>query len=87
MGEAPVSISSREKVYFPDSGHTKGDLADYYAAIATQMLRFSAHRPLSIVRCPQGRSSKCFFQRHRTDGFGPHVLGVAVREKDGTEED
>jgi bifunctional non-homologous end joining protein LigD len=87
MGDAPVSISSRERVYFPDSGHTKGDLANYCAAIAPQMLRFAANRLLSIVRCPQGRSNKCFFQRHLTEGFGPHVLGVSVREKDGTEED
>ncbi|TIX49684.1 non-homologous end-joining DNA ligase [Alteraurantiacibacter aquimixticola] len=87
MGDAIVSITSRAKVYFPDSGHTKGDLADYYAAVAPLLLRFAAGRPLNIVRCPQGRSRKCFFQRHRTSGFGPHVHAVPIREKEGDVED
>ncbi|HVR90232.1 MAG TPA: DNA ligase D [Novosphingobium sp.] len=85
--EAPVKISSRERVVFPESGQTKGDLADYYQTIAPLMLPFAAGRPVSLVRCPQGRSGKCFFQKHDSGMFGDHVRHVPIREKDGGTED
>ena len=84
---ASVEISSRDRVIFPDSGETKGDLADYYEAIAPLMLPFAAERPLSLVRCPQGRAKKCFFQKHDNGGFGDGVKAVPIKEKDGGTED
>ncbi|RIV86823.1 DNA ligase D [Aurantiacibacter zhengii] len=84
---AAVTISSRDRVIFPDSGQTKGALADYYDAIAPIMLPFAARRPVSLVRCPQGRAKKCFFQKHDSGGFGDAVLHVPIREKDGGTED
>ena len=82
-----VAISSRDRVVFPDSGQTKGELADYYAAIAPAMLPFAARRPISLVRCPQGRGKKCFFQKHDSGAFGDAVRHVTIREKDGGHED
>lgn len=81
-----VKVSSRERLIFPESQVTKGDLADYYAAIAPAMLPWSAHRPVSLVRCPQGRGKHCFFQKHDAGSFGDHVHQVAIREKDGSTE-
>jgi bifunctional non-homologous end joining protein LigD len=85
--EPGVAISSRERVIFPETGETKGDLADYYAAIAPLMLPFLADRPISLVRCPQGRGRKCFFQKHDSGGLGDAVHHVPIREKDGGSED
>ena len=85
--ESEVSISSRERVVFPDSGQTKGELADYYEAISGIMLPFAARRPVSLVRCPQGRAKKCFFQKHDSGGFGDAVHHVPIAEKDGGTED
>lgn len=82
-----IAISNRDRVIFPDSGETKGDLADYYSAVATLMLPFSRNRPISLVRCPQGRAKKCFFQKHDAGGFGTSVQHVPIREKDGGSED
>ena len=82
-----VKISSRERVIFPDSGQTKGELADYYQAVAGLMLPWAAQRPISLVRCPQGRAKKCFFQKHDSGSFGPHVHHVPIREKKGQTED
>jgi bifunctional non-homologous end joining protein LigD len=82
-----VKISSRERVIFPDSGQTKGDLADYYAHIAPIMLPFAANRPVSLVRCPRGRARKCFFQKHDSGSMGDAVQHVPIREKDGGCED
>ena len=85
--EIAVKISNHDRVIFPESGETKGDLADYYAAIAPLMLPFAADRPISLVRCPQGRAKKCFFQKHDSGTFGDHVHHVPIREKDGGMED
>lgn len=82
-----VAISNRERVIFPESGQTKGELADYYAAVAPLMLPFAANRPISLVRCPQGRAKKCFFQKHDSGSFGDHVHHIPIREKDGGNED
>ena len=85
--ESDVKISNRDRVIFPETGRTKGDLADYYAAIAPLMLPFAARRPVSLVRCPQGRAKHCFFQKHDSGGFGDHVFHVPITEKDGGTED
>src|SRR3546814_12083177 len=66
--ESDVKISSRDRVIFPEAKATKGDLADYYAAVAPLMLAHAARRPLSLVRCPQGRATKCFFPTHLKNG-------------------
>ena len=84
---SPVTISNRDRVVFPNSGRTKGELADYYAAIAPLLLAHAADRPISLVRCPQGRAKKCFFQKHDSGSFGEHVDHVPVPDKDGGTED
>jgi len=91
-GEAPnadalVKISSRDRVIFPADGLTKGQLADYYTAVAELMMTDSANRPISLVRCPQGRAKNCFFQKHDAGSFGPAVKHVPVKEKNGATED
>lgn len=81
-----VPISNRDRVIYPESSITKGQLADYYAAVAPIMLPWVGSRPISLVRCPQGRAKKCFFQKHDAGSFGDAVHHVAVMEKDGHEE-
>ena len=82
-----VKITNRDRVIDPDGHVTKGDLADYYAAVAAIMLPWSAHRPISLVRCPQGRAKQCFFQKHDAGSFGDAVHKVAIAEKDGSSEE
>lgn len=81
-----VKITSRDRVIDPDSKVTKGDLADYYEAVAPIMLPWVANRPVSLVRCPQGRAKQCFFQKHDAGSFGDAVHQVPIREKDGSTE-
>jgi bifunctional non-homologous end joining protein LigD len=82
-----VKISNRDRVIFPADGLTKGQLADYYAAVGDLMMVDAANRPISLVRCPQGRAKKCFFQKHDAGSFGPEVKQVAIPEKKGGTED
>jgi bifunctional non-homologous end joining protein LigD len=82
--EVHIRVSSRDRVIFPESDVTKGELADYYAQIAPIMLPWAGKRPISLVRCPQGRAKQCFFQKHDAGSFGDTVHHVDVREKDGS---
>ncbi|MGE0179221.1 MAG: DNA ligase D [Sphingomonas sp.] len=82
-----IAISNPGRMIFPEVKVTKGKLADYYRAVAPLMLPFAGHRPVSLVRCPQGRAKKCFFQKHDSGSFGPHVKHVPIREKDGGKEE
>lgn len=80
---AGVRISSPGRVLFPDAGVTKLELAEYYHAVADRLLPFISGRPLSTVRCPQGRSGKCFFQKHLGTTFSEPVRAIRVKEKSG----
>jgi bifunctional non-homologous end joining protein LigD len=71
---AGVRLSNPDKVLYPEQGITKGDLADYYVAVADRMLPHAAFRPITMVRCPTGRGRKCFYQRHAGSGV-PEQLG------------
>lgn len=78
-----IAISNRDRVIFPEGAITKGALADYYEAVAPVMLPWMGSRPISLVRCPQGRAKKCFFQKHDAGSFGDAVRHIGILEKDG----
>ena len=82
-----IEISNPERVIYPEEGLTKLDLADFYAAVEQLIMVDAAHRPMTLIRCPQGRSKKCFFQKHDTGSFGPHVKHVPIKEKKGIVQD
>jgi bifunctional non-homologous end joining protein LigD len=82
-----IEISSPERVIFPELGLTKKDLADYYATIEPLIMIDAANRPMTLIRCPGGRTGECFFQKHDKGTFGPHVKQIPIKENDGSVED
>jgi len=80
-------LSSPDKLIYPAEKITKQQVADYYAAVAPQLLPEVARRPLSLLRCPDGLKGQCFFQKHHADSLGDGVHAVAIKEKDGGHED
>jgi bifunctional non-homologous end joining protein LigD len=82
-----IEISSPERVIFPELGLTKKDLADYYATIEPLIMIDAAKRPMTLIRCPGGRTGECFFQKHDKGTFGPHVKHIPIEESDGAIED
>ena len=81
--ESAVRITNPDRMIFPASTVTKGDLAAYYGAVGGAMAPWALARPISLVRCPQGRGRKCFFQKHDAGSFGDTVGQVDIAEKDG----
>ena len=82
-----IEISNPDRVIYPKDGVTKGDLANYYAAVDKLIMVNVADRPMTLIRCPQGTAEKCFFQKHDSGTFGEHVKHVPIEEKDGDVED
>ena len=78
---AQVRLTHPTKVLDPESGLTKQALADYYWAVADRMLPHIEDRPLSLVRCPEGSSKPCFFQKHVNSTLPPGIESVPVRDK------
>jgi bifunctional non-homologous end joining protein LigD len=76
-----IRLTHPEKVLDPESGLTKRELAEYYAAIAEHMLPHIAGRPLSLVRCPEGAGKPCFFQKHVTAMLPKGIGTVQVPDK------
>lgn len=58
-----VRITNPDKVYFPEAGYTKLDLASYYVAVADAALRGIAGRPIVLRRYVDGAAGEGFFQK------------------------
>ncbi len=78
-----VTISHPDRLVFPDPGLTKLDVAAYYAAVADVMVPYLARRALTVIRCPDGIGSECFFQKHVTPSVPKAVAKAKVKGADG----
>jgi bifunctional non-homologous end joining protein LigD len=78
---AAVKLTHADRVLYPDQGITKRELALYFEQIAEWILPHVAGRPLTLVRCPEGQSKECFYQRHVTDSASEWIRPVPVKEK------
>jgi bifunctional non-homologous end joining protein LigD len=78
-----VRLTHPDKILDDSSQLTKQQLAEYYAAVAEHLLPHIANRPLSIVRCPEGSTRPCFFQKHIGSGVPAGVDNVPVPSKKG----
>jgi bifunctional non-homologous end joining protein LigD len=66
-----LSLTNLDKVMYPATGFTKGEVIDYYARIAPVMLPHIAGRPMTLKRYPEGVDAGHFFEKrcpkHRPD--------------------
>ena len=78
MSIAGTRITHPDKVLYADQGLTKRELAEYFLKVADRMLPFAANHPLTLVRCPQGVSGHCFYQRHLNEGMPEGFHGIKI---------
>jgi bifunctional non-homologous end joining protein LigD len=79
---AGITISHPDRIISEAGRITKGELAEYHAAVAPFMLPCISRRPLSLLRCPSGIDGKqCFFQRSPGRGLGKDVHSFDFRHK------
>lgn len=78
LGEASLEVTNLGKRFFPGSGHTKGDLMEYYALMAGLIRPWMRDRPLVLRRYPNGIDGKSFFQQTAPDDAPEGVRVEAV---------
>jgi bifunctional non-homologous end joining protein LigD len=88
--EKPIEVDSVElthpdKILYKQEKITKQQLADYLRAVAPFMLPHVAQRPLTLLRCPNGSATQCFFQKHYKEGAPAAIGQVDVEEKNKSE--
>lgn len=63
IGGVPLTLSNLDKVFYPATGFTKGQVFDYYIRIAPALLPHLVNRPLTMKRYPDGATAKFFYQK------------------------
>ncbi len=79
---AAVRLTHPDRVYWPDVGVTKRDLAEYYVDIWDRIKPHILGRALSLVRAPEGTGGETFFQKHIAANIKSSALRRAVPGKD-----
>jgi bifunctional non-homologous end joining protein LigD len=83
-GSRELKLSNLDKVFFPVEGVTKGDLLEYYRAIAPALLPHLRDRPFTMVRWPDGIEAGRFFQKdapsHMPEWIPTYRALVSTRE-------
>ena len=70
-----VKFTNLDRVVFPESGYTKGDVLEYYAAVAPKLLPHLRDRPVTLERLPEGVTDKGprFWQKN-TPAYYPKFI-------------
>jgi bifunctional non-homologous end joining protein LigD len=79
-----VKLSNPDKVFWEREGITKGDLFEYYRAVADVLVPHLRERPFTMRRYPDGAAGKAFFQKdapsHMPDWIPTFRAHVSTRE-------
>ena len=62
-------LSNPDKVFWPEEGYTKQDLANYYREIFPLLRPYVNDRLLTLERCPDGMKGQCFYQKQKPQGM------------------
>ena len=73
-----LSLSNLDKVLYPRTGTTKGEVLDYYARIAPVMLPHLKDRAVTRVRWPHGVERSSFFEKNAPQGTPSWVRTARV---------
>jgi bifunctional non-homologous end joining protein LigD len=84
-GKREVRLSNLDKPFWPEEGITKGDLLEYYEAVAPVLVPHLKDRPFTMRRYPDGAYGKAFFQKdapsHMPDWIPTFHALVSTREQ------
>ncbi|GAB3992775.1 non-homologous end-joining DNA ligase [Nocardioides marmoraquaticus] len=73
-----LTLVNLEKVMYPATGTTKGEVLHYYAQVAPVMLPHLADRAVTRIRWPHGTGDASFFEKNAPSGTPSWVRTVAV---------
>jgi bifunctional non-homologous end joining protein LigD len=76
-----LKLSNLDKVFYPATGFTKGQVIDYYRRIATALLPHLRDRPLTMKRYPDGVEGQFFYEKQCPSYRPEWIETVAVQNK------
>ena len=81
IGSRKVSLTNQEKIFYPSTGFTKGDVISYYRAVAPVLLPHLKNRPVTLKRYPDGVEGSFFYEK-RCPPYAPEwIKTVTMRRK------
>lgn len=80
-----LAVSNLQKVFYPETGFTKGDVIDYYIRISPCLLPHLKDRPITLKRYPNGVDGFFFYEKQCPSGGPPSVKTARVAKSDGGE--
>jgi bifunctional non-homologous end joining protein LigD len=83
VGGRELTVSNLDKVMYPRTGFTKGQLIEYYSLIAPVMLPHIGDRPLTMKRYPNGVEGASFFEKHAPRHAPEWLRHVSVPSSEG----
>ena len=66
-----ASLSNPDKIFWPQEGYTKLDLANFYKNVFPLLEPYVKDRILTLERCPDGLKGQCFYQKEKPEGMPP----------------
>jgi bifunctional non-homologous end joining protein LigD len=78
-----LALSNLEKVLYPATGFTKGEVLHYYATTAEALLPHLRDRPVSFLRYPDGPEGQVFFAKNVPPGTPDWVTTAEVPRSEG----
>src|SRR5688500_15648973 len=78
---AGVRISHPDRIVYAEEQLSKLDVARYYERVADYMLPHLRGRPLTLVRCPEGAGTPCFYMKHSKVWAPAGIRRVKIQEK------
>ncbi|BBC33006.1 ATP-dependent DNA ligase [Streptomyces graminofaciens] len=78
-----IALSNLDKVLYPATGFTKGEVLHYYATTADALLPHLRDRPLSFLRYPDGPGGQVFFAKNVPPGTPDWVSTAEVPRSEG----
>jgi bifunctional non-homologous end joining protein LigD len=80
--DLPVNISHSDKVFWPEDGYTKGDLAEFYESIFSKLEPYLKGRLLTLERCPDGMAGQCFYQKEMPKGMPANTPTKRIKNEE-----
>ncbi len=78
-----LRLTNLDKVMYPGTGTTKGEVIDYYSRVASAMLPHLRGRPVTRIRWPDGTGGERFFAKDLEAGAPDWLARHAIDHSSG----
>ena len=83
LGRGSVELTNLGKTFWPEAGHTKRNLLQYYADVSAALLPHLRDRAMVMKRYPNGAKGKCFFMKRVPEPHPSWIETCTIEHKSG----